>query len=434
VAQSNSYLAYFKLACLDPSPLYAPTFHPTAVQTSVRPASPTAQPTGQPTKQPTFQLSGHPSGHPSGQPTGQPSKSPSSQPGQSSGHPTAQPTPQTLSPITDIPRTHSPTTASTISDRPSITPTVVPTISAVSPTPEPRSGMPITAPTLSPTTGIPRTHSPTTAPTISDRPSITPTVVPTVSAVSPTPEPRSGMPITAPTLSPTNGIVTLVLIRVAQALAGVTQAALEGSLFARQTFEETVKSSLGNMQGVYPLALVTGYIPTYHPQGIVELSILDVADPTGVKVKYEILFVFASGKSESSIAALTTSVNATLSAAARSGSGEASPFSKMLSTQFLNITAAAGYIETNPFSGVTTLPPAVSAAMVTETTQTPVSIPTLAPVTAESYSPKSNTVIIGAAVGVGCFLLLATAAVAYIRFKYIRASFRSCVATGPAEI
>jgi hypothetical protein len=259
---------------------------------------------------------------------------------------------------------------------------------------------------------------------MSDRPSVPPTVVPTISAGSPTPEPTSGTPTEAPTLSPIGGVVTSVVIPVVQALAGVTQATFEGSLFARQAFEETVKSSLGNMQGVSPEALITGYIPTYHTEGIVEApiysrSILDVIDPTGVNVKYNIFFVFASSKTEKSIAALTTSVNATLSAAARSGSGEASPFSMMLSTQFLNITDAAGSIEINPFSGVTASAPTVSAAVVTETTQAPVSTPTPAPVTAESYSPKSNKVIIGAAVGVGCFVLLATAAIVYIRHRHV---------------
>jgi hypothetical protein len=200
----------------------------------------------------------------------------------------------------------------------------------------------------------------------------------------------------------------------------------ERSLFVRQAFENAVESSLGSMQGAYPDALITGYIPTYRPQPLSSMSILDVVDSTGVKVKFNILFEFASSKTENSIVDLTTSVNTTLSAAARSGSGGASPFSKMLSTQFLNITDAAGSIEANPFSGVTTSAPTVSAAVVTETTQVP-------PVTADPNSRKSNKTIIGASVGVGCFALLASAAAVYIRYRYMCRD-KGCVSTSPTSV
>ena len=77
MAQSNSYLASFKLACLDPSPTYDPTFHPTAAPSLVQPADPTSALTSSPSTRPT-----------------------------------------------DIPRTHTLTTASTILGRHPITPTV----------------------------------------------------------------------------------------------------------------------------------------------------------------------------------------------------------------------------------------------------------------------------------------------------------------------
>ena len=319
MAQSNSYLAYFKLACLDSSPTYDPTFHPTAVPSSVQTADPTSALTSSPSSRPA-----------------------------------------------DIPRTRGPT------------------------------------------------------------PSLTPTVVPTMSDGSPTPQPTSGTPTIAPTLTPTSGTVTSVVVPVVQALVGITQSAFESSLVALQAFENTVESSLGSMQGAHPDAFITGYIPMYRLHPLTSMTILDVVDPTGVKVKFDILFVFVSRKTENSIAELTTSINATLIAAARSVSGGTSPFSMMLTTQFLNITDAKGSMETNPFSGVTTPAPIVSAAVVTETTQ-------VLPVTAESKSSKSNQVIIGAAVGVGCFFLLATAAAVYVRYKYMGRQ-KSDVSTFPTDI
>ena len=225
-------------------------------------------------------------------------------------------------------------------------------------------------------------------------------------------------------MAPTNSIVTSVVVPVVQALVGVTQATFESSLYVSQAFVSAVKSSLGSVQGASPTVSITGYTPIYTPRSLIaappsSVSMRDVLAPTGVKVSYNVLLVYTSVKSADSIVALTNSVNATLNAAVKSASGGASPFSTMLTMRFLNITNDAGYIETSPFYGITTPAPTVLAAVVTETVQTPVSVPTIAPVTAASTMTKSNSIIVGAVVGVGSFVLMATAVVVYMRSRRV---------------
>ena len=129
---------------------------------------------------------------------------------------------------------------------------------------------------------------------------------------------------------------------------------------------------------------------------------------------YDILFTFTSAKSEDSTAMLMASVNATLTAAVSSVDGGASPFSAMLTLQFLNVSSAAGSIDANVFSGVTTPAPTVLAAVVTATTQAPISAPTAAPTTEPvqlSASSQSSQLVIGLAVGLSAVFLMITSVI-----------------------
>jgi hypothetical protein len=225
-------------------------------------------------------------------------------------------------------------------------------------------------------------------------------------------------------LSPSHRIEKVVEVPVEQCLVGVTQGAFESSHYVRQAFINTVVSFYPSMQGTSPIVSIVGYIPTYRREfveaALSSVSLRDVPDPTGVKVKYNILFEFAYGKAEYSNATLIASINTTLTVAARSVSGGASPFSTMLITQFLNITGVAGSIETNPFSGVTTAAVTVSPAVVTEITQAPVISPTLAPENVASNLMKKNQIIILAAVSVGSLMIMATSVVIYILIRHQR--------------
>ena len=222
----------------------------------------------------------------------------------------------------------------------------------------------------------------------------------------------------------------MVVVPVVQDLVGVSQAAFESSPYAQTAFKYTVIFTLGIIQGASPNVTITGYIPTYTRRALAEaprsvMFLRDVSDPTGVKVKYNILFTFTTAKADDSTAMLMASVNTTLTAAVGSVSGEASSFSKMLTMQFLNVSSAAGSIDANVFSGVTTTVPTVSAAVVTATTQAPVTAPTqaptLIPVTAATDSKASNLsrtsqIIIGSVVGGGLFIIV-TATAAYMRLR-----------------
>ena len=131
---------------------------------------------------------------------------------------------------------------------------------------------------------------------------------------------------------------------------------------------------------------------------------------------YDIHFIITSAVTAGSTATLMASVNSTLTAAVSSGGGRPSAFSTMLTLQFMNVTDAAGSIDANVFSGVTTPLPTVSTAVVTVTTQAPVSAPTLAPVAAASGLSKTSQIIIGAVVGTGSFIII-IAVGAYMRYR-----------------